>query len=178
MLFILFLAYFSQTTAQESDEKGETPSVLDKASSGDNSFPSGGGLEQNNDIEMIVWCADIDNQITQKICWEASQARFRYYQKGLDHRTDVFRWQHISTKIIFVVVLMLVFMGLYFAWVQFQRDISNSKDTNNQVGEHTVELSASGIKVSSPVLGVIILTLSLAFFYLYLVFVYPITEVF
>jgi len=31
--------------------------------------------------------------------------------------------------------------------------------------------------VSSPVLGVIILVISLAFFYLYLVFVYPIKEI-
>lgn len=44
--------------------------------------------------------------------------------------------------------------------------------------EHSVELSTSGIKVSSPVLGVIILALSLAFFYLYLVYVYPIKEIF
>jgi hypothetical protein len=40
------------------------------------------------------------------------------------------------------------------------------------------EASAKGIKVSSPVLGVIILVISLAFFYLYLVYVYPISEIF
>ena len=38
--------------------------------------------------------------------------------------------------------------------------------------------SATGISVSSPVLGVIILVISLAFFYLYLVYVYPISELF
>jgi hypothetical protein len=42
----------------------------------------------------------------------------------------------------------------------------------------TLEASATGIKLSSPVLGVIILALSLAFFYLYLVHVYPIEEIF
>ena len=40
----------------------------------------------------------------------------------------------------------------------------------------SLEASAQGIKVSSPVLGVIILSLSLLFFYLYLSFVYPIQE--
>jgi hypothetical protein len=39
-----------------------------------------------------------------------------------------------------------------------------------------IELSTGGLKISSPVLGVIILGLSLAFFYLYLVYVYPIAE--
>ena len=46
-------------------------------------------------------------------------------------------------------------------------------------GEVTeLEASVKGIKVSSPVLGVIILVISLLFFYLYLAFVYPIQEVF
>jgi hypothetical protein len=40
----------------------------------------------------------------------------------------------------------------------------------------SLEASAQGLKVSSPVLGVIILSLSLLFFYLYLNFVYPIHE--
>jgi len=41
---------------------------------------------------------------------------------------------------------------------------------------HQLELGQTGLKVSSPVLGVIILVISLAFFYLYLVYVYPIGE--
>jgi hypothetical protein len=40
-----------------------------------------------------------------------------------------------------------------------------------------LDLSTAGLKVSSPVLGVIILVISLAFFYLYLVYVYPISEI-
>ncbi len=46
--------------------------------------------------------------------------------------------------------------------------------------DETTEIVASvkGIKVSSPILGVIILVISLLFFYLYLVYVYPITEIF
>jgi len=41
-----------------------------------------------------------------------------------------------------------------------------------------LELSTTGVKVSSNILGVVILSLSLAFFYLYLAFVYPIQEIF
>jgi hypothetical protein len=43
---------------------------------------------------------------------------------------------------------------------------------------HTGPSPASGIKVSSPVLGVVILVISLAFFYFYLVYVYPIENIF
>ena len=39
-----------------------------------------------------------------------------------------------------------------------------------------LEVSAKGIVVNSSVMGVIILALSLAFFYLYLVYIYPITD--
>jgi uncharacterized membrane protein len=41
-----------------------------------------------------------------------------------------------------------------------------------------IQASLQGIKVSSPVLGVIILIISFLFFYLYLVHVYPINDVF
>lgn len=89
---------------------------------------------------------------------------------GLDHRERVFEWQHNSSIAIFYVVIGIVLIGLYFSWMQFHR-------AKGEVGETTVEASKDGFKVSSPVLGVIILLLSLAFFYLYLVHVYPISEV-
>jgi hypothetical protein len=46
------------------------------------------------------------------------------------------------------------------------------------MGTTSIEAGKSGFKISSPVLGVIILTLSLAFFYLYLVHVYPVSDTF
>ena len=125
-----------------------------------------------------IWCSDIDDESTRESCWESYKSSFNYYKTGHAHRVKVFAWQHLSARIIFFVVLILVATGIYFAWVQFKLDIRPDKNTTTGGAKgHTVELSASGIKVSSPVLGVIILVLSLAFFYLYLVFVYPITEI-
>jgi hypothetical protein len=40
-----------------------------------------------------------------------------------------------------------------------------------------LEISTTGLKVSSSVLGVVILAMSMAFFYLYTRYVYPIQEV-
>ncbi len=100
-------------------------------------------------------------------------AYYDYRTQGFEHRSKVFSWQHISTIIIFGMVMLIVFVGLYFSWMQF-RTVSNLNDMK----ESTVEFGKAGIKVTSPVLGVIILALSLAFFYLYLIHVYPVFDTF
>jgi hypothetical protein len=123
-----------------------------------------------------VWCADIPDAATKAACWRAYQSNLQYYTTGLNHRTKVFQWQHTSTIVIFITVLILVFAGLYFAWLQFSRDLK--RPSAAPAPDSTLEMSATGLKISSPVLGVIILALSLAFFYLYLIYAYPIHELF
>lgn len=106
--------------------------------------------------------------------WDASRERlYRYHSEALDHRMTVFRWQYRSSVAIFAVVVLIVAVGLYFSWMQF-----HASDRGREIKPSSLEASAGGLKVSSPVLGVIILALSLGFFYLYLVHVYPIFEVF
>lgn len=153
------------------------PGVLGKVAEVKTTIP--GEMEDGEKQSMFpaVWCADISDEKTQEICWTAYQAGLKYYSTGLEHRTRIFRWQHLSTRIIFFIVNGLVLIGLYFAWVQFKQDmLAGSEGHAKEANE--VELTTSGIKVRSSVLGVIILALSLAFFYLYLVFVYPIQEIF
>lgn len=104
----------------------------------------------------------------------ALQAYYDYRSEGFDHRRRVFAWQLLSSKIIFLLVVSLVGVGIYFSWLQFRQGFKGGSDADTRT---TLEASPSGIKLSSPVLGVIILTLSLLFFYLYLVYVYPIEEI-
>jgi hypothetical protein len=133
------------------------------------------GLGQATPPDVI--CTDIQDEETIAGCWAAYQAYFSYYTAGFEHRRSVFDWQHLSTRIIFVVVIFLVAIGIFFAWVQFRQSMTGeSKSGDKAVVTHEIEISTTSVRVSSPVLGVIILTLSLAFFYLYLVYVYPITE--
>jgi hypothetical protein len=105
---------------------------------------------------------------------------YNYRLVGYRHRQRVFEWQLFSSKVIFGTVLGLVAAGIYFAWVQFHAGLARQATTDAPPASEVTEIEASpkGIKVSSPVLGVIILLISLAFFYLYLVFVYPIQEIF
>ncbi len=94
----------------------------------------------------------------------------------LNRNQSIYEWQDFSTRLIFWSVLALVFIGVFFAGIQFFQGFRESQrngSNNNQVSH--VEVSAKGIKVSSPFLGVIILVIALAFFYLYLVHVYPIS---
>ena len=111
-------------------------------------------------------------------CQAALTEYYAYRRHGLEHRQRVFAWQYRSSIAIFVVVVMLVSAGIYFAAVQFHHGLRSPKDLATVAMATELEASARGIKVSSPVLGVIILVISLAFFYLYLAFVYPIAEIF
>jgi hypothetical protein len=102
----------------------------------------------------------------------ALTAYYDYRISGYSHRQDVFAWQFFSSKIIFWVVLLIVFAGILFSAIQFFQVSAKQPEVTE------MEASLQGIKVTSPVLGVVILTMSIAFFYLYLVFVYPINNAF
>jgi len=109
-----------------------------------------------------------DNQALQQ---EAIAAYLQHGMASNEHQLRVFRWQLLSAKVTFGVVVILVGAGIYFAAVQFHHGL---REGRGEQASTELEASATGIRVSSPVLGVIILAISLAFFYLYLVHVYPI----
>jgi hypothetical protein len=130
---------------------------------------------------------------------KAMNGYYDYHTAGYLHRGRVFEWQLLSSKVIFVIVTLLVSSGIYFAALHFHegrrrgaaqhltaasKAVAALAETGNtQVPASNSEITklsatAKGIEVSSPVLGVVILVISLAFFYLYLVYVYPITELF
>ena len=100
---------------------------------------------------------------------------------GLAHRKSSLQWNLNSSIIIFWTVIFLVLSGIAFAGIQFYIAMQAAKKTGVVKPEETatqVEATVQGIKVSSPVLGVIILIISMLFFYLYLKYVYPVTEIF
>lgn len=112
------------------------------------------------------------NAETLESIQQAVREYYQYRVIAFGHRNRLFDWQHTSSMIIFGVVIGIVLLGLYFSWVQFHKD--------EKISDHvtTLEASKTGIKVSSPVLGVIILVISLLFFYLYLIYVYPVFDTF
>jgi hypothetical protein len=111
---------------------------------------------------------------------ELGRSLYDDYVRSLEHNRRVFEWQLRSSRIIFWVVLGLVAVGLIFSGLQFwkafhmRRPISKAEHKEMQT---ELEISKHGVRVSSSVLGVIILVISLAFLYLFLVHVYPIEHV-
>jgi hypothetical protein len=147
----------------------------------------------------------LSDPVTRQAYLKSMQRYYEYRSTGYDYRGRVFEWQLTSGKVIFAVVLMVVLAGLVFAAIQFyvsmiiararlhatdvkrrKKDAAEdeavepiSADTDGiETLSTKLQISGSGVAVESSVLGVIILTLSLVFFYLYLVFVYPVTNVF
>ncbi len=75
----------------------------------------------------------------------------------------VLAWQDMTTKVTFVLVILIVLAGLCLSAIQF-RKLSNID----------LSVSTQGVHLTTSLVGVAILTLSIAFLDLYLVFVYPI----
>ncbi len=97
-----------------------------------------------------------------------AKARAEYDRFALQHAQRTYEWQYRSGIIIFVLVIASVTLGLWMSFLHFYQ---------GRKGGGTMKLSKDGVEVSSPVIGLLILVVSLGFFYLYLSQVYPITEV-
>ena len=132
------------------------------------------------DLEPEAPPAWLEDPATNQAFLRAMSGYYEYRTSGLEHRRRVFEWQLLSSKVTFVTVLLLVLAGIVFAAIQFRAGLARSGAPGRESGDKEtatqLELATTGIKVTSPVLGVIILLISLAFFYLYLVYVYPISE--
>jgi hypothetical protein len=103
------------------------------------------------------------------------------------HTLEVLRWQLQSSKIIFWVVITIVCIGVGLAVVQFVAALKVNSNGHSQTegnshresgGDSTeIELSLQSIKVKTSLIGVMVLIVSLGFFYLYLLHVYPIKPI-
>ena len=99
-----------------------------------------------------------------------------YNNWALTNRKKVIEKQQVYAKIIFALVIIIVLSGITFSALQFYNGIKFSK-RKGPVSDTTFKATLSGIEISSSILGVIILTLSIVFFYLYLTMVYPVVLV-
>lgn len=100
----------------------------------------------------------------------SAAAQTDYLVWSLEYRRATFKWQYYSTIVIFIAVMTMIGCGLYFSYMQFRSAKSAPTQTS-------IKVSREGLEISSPVIGLLILFISMGFFYLYLANVYPITEV-
>ncbi len=86
----------------------------------------------------------------------------------LNHRRLVFQSYLIIDLFFLVLVMSIVGVGLYLSYLKFRE-----KETT----ETKLSFAKGNLEINSNVIGLIILIVSVAFFYLYLVHVYPIKVV-
>jgi hypothetical protein len=110
--------------------------------------------------EPQTQAADSDPRATEYAAWHD-----KYVER-------VYEWQYYSSMILFLVVLALVVSGLYFAYMQFKVSLQVA---GTKPADQELTIDAHGVVLKSSFLGVVILAFSLAFFFLYLRYVYPIT---
>ena len=130
--------------------------------------------------------ADLD-PATQAEQQKALRAKFDYQAYRYFHTKRTFDFQYWSGKIIFWVVLLIVFSGLVLSALQFYVGLRHPLETRlkgdagatapDDASVSEFEVSLQRIKLKSSVLGLLILAFSLVFFYLYLKYVYPITNI-
>jgi hypothetical protein len=122
------------------------------------------------------------------VCLSALKENFAYEAERLRHRKWVFRFQLVASNVSFMMVVALIGFGLWFAYVQFCRDFAKTSPAINvanppgriedrPTSTTDIDISLARIRISSSILGVIILGLAMGFFFLYLRFVFPIQGV-
>lgn len=113
-----------------------------------------------------------DPAVTAKrIAWDIEYIDYQMW--ALKHTRSIFFWQHVMTQVISLVVLAMVLAGFYFASVQFQIAKTHTLSAKQET-IHEMKLSLQGFSVKTSALGVVILVASMAFFFLYIRYVYPI----
>lgn len=182
ILFTLFFCFASSPQPLLADEKPKT----DKSHSKKIFKEFEDHLKTEGDTDHII--TEKLDPMEKELQEILKKAEYEYDISTYKHRRESFDWQLASSIIIFWVVIIIVFVGLFFSGVQFyitmmqeKKKLKGDKKENTTEGKKdlsqtNIKASLKGIEVNSSVLGVIILIISLLFFYLYMVHVYPINE--
>ncbi|MCX7155744.1 MAG: hypothetical protein NTW45_04780 [Rhodocyclales bacterium] len=150
-------------------------------------------------------CNEVTDE-ARHACARLQKAAYDHQSWMLEYRQKAFEAHHVYTIIVFAIVCGMVLLGMYLSYKEFaigaarrqrlierlvQRfrrpaggkadDAKAGSDQEQSVEEQAaaataLEIGTSGVKVTSQVLGVIVLVVSMGFFYLYLKTVYPIQE--
>jgi len=91
----------------------------------------------------------------------------------LKERRDVLRWTNWISRFMFGVVHVILFLGLRAALAEFKHSARTRKDS---AGETEMRVSLEGIALKTSLHGMVILVAAFGFYFLYIRFVYPITE--
>lgn len=116
----------------------------------------------------------------------------RYVQWQRDYARRGWEWHLFSTQFLFGMVMAIVAFGLWLTHKQFQRDYVQQAAAPTADGStappppppspplpapSSLKLGPAGLELTSQVVGLLVLAVSVAFFYFYVKEVYPMREV-
>jgi hypothetical protein len=99
---------------------------------------------------------------------EYTKKYYSYLAEKADVNLEQFRWQRSASEWLLWLVVVVVLSGVVFSGIQLWR-ASSIKDLG---GESTVEIETSKVRITTSVVGVIVLAISIVFFYFFLIEVY------
>jgi len=90
----------------------------------------------------------------------------------MQHRVAVFKWQEFASNVMLWVVVAVVLSGLVFSAAQLIDGLRFGKDMQGNL-----EISAQGLKITSSIVGLLVLALSIAFVLIFVDQIYSIDVV-
>lgn len=130
----------------------------------------------NNEIlkalrsEVRAMKEQLDNY--QSDTYQVQLSYYKKYHEYLARKADInleqFLWQRRASEFLLWLVVTVVISGISFSGIQLWRASSLLGISTDS----TIEIAAQKIKVTSSVVGVIVLTISIIFLYFFLIEVY------
>lgn len=124
--------------------------------------------EMRSEIQRLEGELDAYRQESYKLHLEYTKKYYSYLGQKADINIEQFNWQRRASERLMWLVILVVFSGVVFSGVQLWR-AANIKDLG---GESTIEIEARKIKITTSVVGVVVLAISIIFFYFFLIEVY------
>ena len=137
---------------------------------------------QNTD--EITKITEYANRKTKETINSLEEERIEYEIWIINYKKKIYEYQYFSGQILLFISITVLVCGLYFSYVQFSDRINsnrlnnhgseNLENNDNDKSKTSLKIGAAGIEISSSIIGLLILCVSLAFFYLYIANIYPI----
>jgi hypothetical protein len=104
-----------------------------------------------------------NNSALWEAYYEAKKKEYSYQAALMDANVQTFYAQKIASYAILVLVLFVVLSGVAFSGYQLWKSVAVAGVQSNS----DFELSASKVRVTSSVVGIVVLTISLVFLFIY-----------
>jgi hypothetical protein len=98
------------------------------------------------------------------------QREFDYYAHLMDVNIGIFQVQKIASDVVLLLVFIVVTSGVLFSGFQLWKSVSVA----GVQASNDLEISAAKVRVTSSVVGIVVLAISLAFLFIYTREVYTI----